>query len=196
MADPVLTGLAATAGLLAAGAAVLIWPRPPALDGERWFKITLASLFLGELDAKKAPESEWAERLLRFVPYHPAGRLPERKVVQPLAEPPGARLEGERALQEALRVHQRHGDADQELDDLDRPHEENHPAQIAPLACGHTHGIRTRLGKSTASQAATSSRLRASSTLSTSRSISASSTTGAGGFGVGLGASHAFVPPG
>jgi hypothetical protein len=45
----------------------------------------------------------WEREVVRLVPYHPAGRLPERKVSNPVAaQIPGAALPGELALVEAL----------------------------------------------------------------------------------------------
>lgn len=102
MTDPVGIGLTVGAVLTALVAGWLQLPRAPELDGERWFKLTLATLLLGEVEGREGTEAEWSERVLRFVPYHPAGRLPERKVVQPLFDPPGKRLDGELALQEKL----------------------------------------------------------------------------------------------
>ena len=71
------------------------------LDGERWFKTALVTLLRGEHEA--AGREAWVEACRAWVPYHPAGRFPERKVLSPLgAKRPGALLEGERALLEAL----------------------------------------------------------------------------------------------
>ncbi len=45
----------------------------------------------------------WEAEVLRFVPYHPVGRLPERKISNPVAASlPGQALPGEIALIEAL----------------------------------------------------------------------------------------------
>lgn len=103
MTDPLSITLAVSAAVVAIAAGVLHWPRPPALDGERWFKVALATLLRGEVEARGGTVDEWEAAVLRFVPYHPAGRLPERKVVNPAAARlPGALLEGERALLDAL----------------------------------------------------------------------------------------------
>ncbi len=103
MTDPLSLGLAAgTLGIaLAAGWAWM--PRPPPLDGERWFKLTLATLLRGETEASGGDAARWHEALRRHVPYHPAGRMPERKVANPIAARlPGAALPGELALLDAL----------------------------------------------------------------------------------------------
>lgn len=102
LTDPVSLSLTVGAAITALVAAWLQLPRNPELDGERWFKVVLATLLLGEVEAEEGSEALWTERVLRWVPYHPAGRLPERKVVQPLFDPPGKRLPGEQALQEKL----------------------------------------------------------------------------------------------
>lgn len=102
MTDPVSVGLSLVTLVVAVLAGWLQWPTTPPLDGERWFKASLATLFLGETDAAGVGEEAWVAKVQRFVLYHPAGRFPERKVVQPLADPPGARVPGELALQEKL----------------------------------------------------------------------------------------------
>ena len=65
MQDPVSVGLASLAGVVALAAGWLMWPRPPSLDGERWFKITLATLLLGEVDAAGEDQDVWANQLRR-----------------------------------------------------------------------------------------------------------------------------------
>ena len=103
MTDPLSAAIALGAGAVALGAGVLSWPRPPQLDGERWFKIALATLLRGSVEAEGGDGEAWARAVLRFVPYHPAGRHPERKIAHPVAAViPGAALPGELALVEAL----------------------------------------------------------------------------------------------
>lgn len=103
MTDPLSIGIAAAASAVALVAGWLQWPRPPDLDGERWFKVTLATLLRGEVEASGGSAADWEAAVLRFVPYHPAGRLPERKVSNPVAARlPGAHLPGERALLDVL----------------------------------------------------------------------------------------------
>lgn len=103
MTDPLSITLAVAAAGVAILAGVLHWPRPPALDGERWFKVVLATLLRGAIEERGGTADEWEAEVLRFVPYHPAGRLPELKVTDPAkASLPGRRLEGEGALLEAL----------------------------------------------------------------------------------------------
>jgi hypothetical protein len=100
--DPVTIAVAAVALALSLAIGVLHAPRWPALDGERWFKLWLATLIRGRAEAEGLDAEAWAARVVRFVPYHPAGRLPERKILRPEAPPPTPALEGEVALQEAL----------------------------------------------------------------------------------------------
>lgn len=78
-------------------------PRYPELDGERWFKLTLATLLRGRVEAAGGDAAAWEDAVRRWVPYHPAGRLPERKITNPAAPTlPGAPLDGERELLDAL----------------------------------------------------------------------------------------------
>ncbi|TNE88281.1 MAG: hypothetical protein EP330_15270 [Deltaproteobacteria bacterium] len=86
-----------------AAAAWLAVPRPPALDGERLFKLSLATLFLGEVEAAGGDAEAWEAACGRWVPYHPAGREPEDKVQRPgTYKPPGEAQPGELALLEQL----------------------------------------------------------------------------------------------
>ena len=90
---------------LAVAVAAMWWsiPRPPDLDGERWFKTILATMLRGAVDARDGDRDDWVEAVVRFVPYHPAGRMPERKVVRPGIDAlPGAAIAGETALLEHL----------------------------------------------------------------------------------------------
>jgi len=99
--DPLSVSIALGAGGVAAAIAYLQWPRPPELDGERWFKTFLVTLLRGELEA--AGYEAWEAAARSWVLYHPAGRFPERKVMNPLgAKLPGALVDGERALIESL----------------------------------------------------------------------------------------------
>ena len=102
MTDPVSVGIAGTAAAVAILAGWLQWPSPPALDGERWFKVILATVLRGEVEDREGTFEEWEGRVLKFVPYHPLGRWPERKVTQPRATLPQARVEGEQALMDHL----------------------------------------------------------------------------------------------
>jgi len=99
--------LSGALGVLAAALAAWIiwvqWPQPPTLDGERWFKVALATALRGVVDGSGGDVGAWEAALARWVPYHPAGRAPERKVSNPVvAVLPGAALPGEVALVEAL----------------------------------------------------------------------------------------------
>src|SRR5690554_2298026 len=101
--DPLSIAIAAAAAITAFVAGWVQWPRAPDLDGERWFKVALATLLRGEAEARGGTAEAWEAQVVRFVPYHPAGRLPERKVTNPVAARlPGAMQPGERALLEQL----------------------------------------------------------------------------------------------
>lgn len=102
MTDPFTVGVASFTAALACVLGWMMWPHPPDLEGERWFKVMLASLLRGRHERSGHDAAAWVEAVVRQVPYHPAGRLPERKVVHPDAGLPGAALDGERALCERL----------------------------------------------------------------------------------------------
>jgi len=95
--------LTATAAAVSLAAGWLRRRRNPSLDGERWFKLTLATLIRGQVEADGGAARAWEDRVLAEVPYHPAGRLPEQKITNPAAEPPGALLDGEAGLLASLR---------------------------------------------------------------------------------------------
>ncbi len=96
-------GLVVTASALAAAVGWVQWPRPPELDGERWFKVMIATLLRGRVEADGGSPDAWEEAVLRWVPYHPAGRLPERKASNPVAAAmPDLAMDGEVALLEQL----------------------------------------------------------------------------------------------
>ena len=103
MTDPVslvLAGLLLVVGSAAAWSHVA---RPPDLDGERWFKMLLASLHRGRSEQQGHDAEAWAEQVILTVPYHPAGRDPEIKVSSPESWCPRVPLlEGEQALVERL----------------------------------------------------------------------------------------------
>jgi hypothetical protein len=92
---------------LAGWAAWLTIPRPPTRSWERVFKVALSSLLWGRAEAEGGTEAarleRWDQAITQRVPFHPAGRQPERKLLAPdptaIAAPA---LEGERALEEAL----------------------------------------------------------------------------------------------
>jgi len=83
-------------------ATVVALPRPPALDGSRWMSLWMATLLRGSVERDDGSPEDWAAAVARFVPWHPAGRLPERKIVSPQDPPPSPALDGELALQQAL----------------------------------------------------------------------------------------------
>lgn len=91
------------AAVLAVWAAVLSLPRPPSLDWQRLLKVSLSTLIRGELEAADGTREDWEQHVAQWVPYHPAGRDPASKLLQP--DPmglPTPALAGERALTEAL----------------------------------------------------------------------------------------------
>ncbi len=95
-----VAGVALGVALIAGWAMV---PSPPVLDGERWFKLILATLLRGRVEREGGDAQAWERRVVRFVPYHPAGRLPEQKVIDPQGyRPPGLSVPGELGLVEAL----------------------------------------------------------------------------------------------
>lgn len=103
MTDPLTLGVASAALALAAAGLWLHRPVAPDLDAERWFKVMLATLLRGEIEAAGGDVGAWERAVVRFVPYHPAGRLPERKVAAPsLALLGPTVIPGERALIDAL----------------------------------------------------------------------------------------------
>jgi hypothetical protein len=101
--DPISLGLAAVAAATALWAGWHHVRRPVHLDGERWLKVTLATLLRGRIEATGGDADAWASAVRRQVPYHPAGRQPDRKVLHPNAVPDGPLLEGEQALLDDLR---------------------------------------------------------------------------------------------
>lgn len=103
MTDPLTLTVAGAALGVAALACWYSLPNPPDLDGERWFKVILATLLRGQVERETGEAKDWEARVLRFVPYHPGGRFPEQKVSDPAHyRPPGLSVPGELALVEAL----------------------------------------------------------------------------------------------
>ena len=93
----------ALVAVLLAAAIHMSLPRPPALDWELHFKITLLGLLRGEIEAAGDVAQDWLEVGRSRVWYHPAGRDLDRKLVDPESyEIPVPAREGERALVEAL----------------------------------------------------------------------------------------------
>jgi hypothetical protein len=95
--EPHVLLVAAAAVCVALAAGWFAVGRAPALDGERWFK-TLLELQLAR--------HGWSEDRRRAVlPYHPAGRLVERKLEHPdLAAVDGSPVAGEQGLVTTLRA--------------------------------------------------------------------------------------------
>lgn len=80
-------------------------PRPPSLDWERLFKVTLSVLAWGDAEREHsaAAEAHWLEALKQRVPYHPAARDLEHLLTRPdPARIQAPALPHERALVEAL----------------------------------------------------------------------------------------------
>ena len=88
--------------VLAVGAAILSLRPPPALDWEHLWKVILATVIRGDVEAGGGDQSAWWDRL-SAVPYHPAGRDALSKlVVASVDEVAVPALEGERTLVERL----------------------------------------------------------------------------------------------
>jgi hypothetical protein len=95
------------AALLAGWAVWRSLPVAVPRDWERLFKITLSAQLWAEAEGGPGDEAArtaaWAQALAAQVPFHPAGRLPERKLLDPgPAAAPAPALPGELGLVEAL----------------------------------------------------------------------------------------------
>ena len=92
------------AAALAGWALYKTLPRPPRLDWERLFKTSLATLLRGEVEAAGGDLEAWQAAVHGAVLYHPAGRLPEHKLLHPKdpAAAPPPWVDGEEALVGAL----------------------------------------------------------------------------------------------
>jgi hypothetical protein len=133
VSDPLSVGLAIGAAAVAGALGWVHWPRPPALDGERWFKLALATTLRGRADARGVDAAGWEAEVVRFVPYHPAGREPERKVLHPEAVAlPGVALPGERELLAALATIPDLPARWARLYDVDRAERLADPAELGP----------------------------------------------------------------
>lgn len=102
------TPLDVAGAVLALGvAAAAAWAQrrvPPAVDEARWLALVQATLWIGRIEASGGGAEDWKAAVRRFVPYHPAGRLAQQKVLHPEAWAlPADALPGERSLVEALR---------------------------------------------------------------------------------------------
>jgi hypothetical protein len=88
--------------VLAVGAAVLSVRPAPSLDWEQLWKLILATVIRGDVEAGGGDQSIWWDRL-SVVPYHPVGRDAGSKLVTAsIDEVAVPALEGERALVERL----------------------------------------------------------------------------------------------
>ncbi|MCB9674155.1 MAG: hypothetical protein H6737_03510 [Alphaproteobacteria bacterium] len=102
MTDPLTLATASVAAAVSFAIGWLSWPRSPALDGERMFKTVLAELLLGRVTAEGGDQDAWIRAVVANVPYHPAGRFPEKKVTGTGLSDLPASIEGEKALIERL----------------------------------------------------------------------------------------------
>lgn len=92
----------AAAGALALWAAWKTLPRPPALDWERLFKVSLATVLRGEVERARGEVEDW-EALLDGVLFHPHARDVDRRLRDPASSPiPTPPRDGERATVDRL----------------------------------------------------------------------------------------------
>ena len=98
-------GLWAVAGVLLLVAGWNTLPRPPELNWELYFKVVIASLIRGEVEAAEGTAEDWLERGRALVWFHPGARDLESKLTEPDAyQVSTPAIEGERGLIEALRL--------------------------------------------------------------------------------------------
>lgn len=103
MTEPVTLAVAAVAAGLWAAASWLNRPDAPELDAERWFKVLLATVLRGEVEAAGGDAAAWEARVKAAVAYNPQCRDADRMLGNPGAGlPPGAARPGERPLLDAL----------------------------------------------------------------------------------------------
>jgi len=77
--------------------------KPPQLDWERIFKVAMATVHRGEIEAENGSVQDWRERVIGQIPYNPAGRNPVEKLRHPSPDKiPVPAIPGERALVEQL----------------------------------------------------------------------------------------------
>lgn len=93
--------------ILALAAGWLSLPRPPALDWERLFKLSMVTLLRGPIEGAGGSAEAWLAAGRALVYYNPAARDAVAKLTDPGAcEVAVPALPGERALLEALRAAQ------------------------------------------------------------------------------------------
>lgn len=103
MTEPVAVAVAVLAAILWATASWLNRPSAPDFDAERWFKVLLATVLRGEVEAAGGDAGAWEARVKAVVPYHPLCRDADRLLGNPSAGVPvGAPRPGERPLIDAL----------------------------------------------------------------------------------------------
>ncbi len=103
MTDPLTLGVAGAAVIVSMAAGWLSRSTAPSLDAEPFFKTALTQVLLGQVEAAEQNSDAWVERVLDQVPYHPAGRLPEKKVTNTGLVGAPAYREGEAALIDGLK---------------------------------------------------------------------------------------------
>lgn len=102
MTDPASLLLTAAAAVVALLAGWLSLPSAPELEGERWFKLVLATLLRGVVEAEEGDIDAWEARVCAAVPYHPAFPQLDRAIVLPEAIVRSGSHESERESLEAL----------------------------------------------------------------------------------------------
>ncbi|MFK7929451.1 MAG: hypothetical protein AB8H79_14745, partial [Myxococcota bacterium] len=144
MTDPVTATIAGLSLVVLGAVSYLSLPRPPTLDGERWFKVWLATLLRGQVEASGGDGHEWISLTTRLVPYHPAGRRPETKVLRPEDPPQSPALPGEVELHAALAALPTHAERWARLYDLIDDAEPGHRQD--PNTLGDAYNPATWLG--------------------------------------------------
>jgi hypothetical protein len=141
--DPVGIGLGVAILVVAAITGREFVPSAITLDAERWFKLMFATLLRGAAEAAGRDAAAWEAEVVRFVPYNPLGREPERKVARG-ALPDGQALPGERLLADTIAAMPPGKPRWERLYDTDEPALE---ARLAdPTELGADYDPATRLG--------------------------------------------------
>ncbi|MEZ4322731.1 MAG: hypothetical protein R3F61_35010 [Myxococcota bacterium] len=102
MTDPFTVATTSFAVALSFAIGWLSWPRETDIEGERLFKVVLATLLRGRVEAAGGEVDDWRRAVIASAPYHPAGRFPEAKVTGVGRAGLPASIEGEQALMAAL----------------------------------------------------------------------------------------------
>jgi hypothetical protein len=80
MTDPITLTVAGFTFVLALAIAWRMRPRPPKLDGERWFKAWFATLLRGRVEGEGGTPERWGALVDRLALFHPAGRPVEARL--------------------------------------------------------------------------------------------------------------------